>query len=79
QSESERKEITAVLEALKRQPLGRRALAEALAMDFMPISEYRLRKILKELQASHCISFGSGRAGCRITENGLHMLRQLSK
>ena len=78
-SEAEKREITAVLEILKAQPLGRRALAEALATDYMPLSEYRLRKILKSLQENNCVSFGSGRAGCHLTEKGLLLLQKLSQ
>lgn len=77
-SEAEKTEFTSVLALLKERPLGRRRLAEALDETGRGLSEYRLRIILKDLSDKELIVFGTGRAGCHITEKGLAFLRDLS-
>lgn len=75
----DKKELLAVLEVLEIKSLGRRKLAEALRDKSCDISEYKLRKILKNLSDSGIIILGEGSAGCNITDKGISLLKDLSQ
>ena len=71
---SEDEEAEMVLKILQRRALGRRKLVETLEKLGCPVSEYRLRRILERLNEDGLVSFGTGSAGCHITEKGQEYL-----
>lgn len=78
-NQADRESVARVLSLLRRRPLGRRALLQALDQEHLPMTEYRLRGLLGYLNQNGYLVFGRGRAGCAVTHSGEELLHSLEK
>lgn len=76
-TQSDREAVVNVLALLKKKPLGRRSILQALGEEDIYMTEYRLRGILAYLSQNGAIVFGRGRAGCSISRSGEELLNAL--
>ena len=66
-----------VLTAIRDLSPGRRKLLSHLRSQDVGVSEYHLRSLLGRLSANNLITYGKGRAGCKITMKGEELLRRI--
>lgn len=74
----EKKVTAAALQFIEEHSPGRRKLTSLLQASGFTISEYSVRSMLNDLKEDGYIAFGSGRAGCLITQKGEGFLNYLS-
>lgn len=68
---------TKILVLIREKQMGRRSLVEALKIEKLSISEYKVRELLDYLKSQNFISFTAGRKGTQITKEGLKFLEEL--